>query len=231
MIFNNKKLLNDNSIGINADKINGDNLADVLKKSSGPSKTTKKQSQKGSGSDFQQLSIRLMLIVAAVVFVLALVNALTADIITEREIAAGIVARQSLIPAATAFNKIEELNLTADEAKTVDSVYEGSDSETLYGYCVDISPAGFGGDITMIVAVSADLAVLGVKTITSSETPGIGANVVAENSELLSQFKDLPSLSLGSVSAISGATVTSTAVLTGIKTAVAVVEKLIGGAQ
>jgi electron transport complex protein RnfG len=170
-----------------------------------------------------------MLIVAGVVLVLALVNSFTAEIIEAREQAAGKAARQSLIPEAADFNKIEELNLTADEAKVVDNVYEGSDSETLYGYCVDISPIGFGGNITMIVAISPELSVIGVKVISHSETPGIGAAVLSDNSELLSQYKDLPSRSIDGVSAVSGATVSSAAVKSGIKAAVSVVEKIVGG--
>ncbi|MDF2684968.1 MAG: rnfG [Clostridia bacterium] len=228
IIFNNIKLFPEESGGINGVKTSGDNLSEALKKSS--ENTSKvKPVKKSSGNDFDKLSLRLMIIVAGVVLVLALVNSLTADIIIKRELEAGIAARQSLIPEATDFNKIEELSLSAEEAKVVDDVYEGSDAETLYGYCVDVSPVGFGGNISMIVAISPELAVIGVKVISHAETPGIGAAVLSENSELLSQYKDLPSRSLDAVSAISGATVSSTAVKSGIKSAVSVVEKLVGG--
>ena len=177
-------------------------------------------------NDYFTLSFKLMLIVALVVLVLAVVNSFTAGMIADRQAAAGRQARQALIPQAKEFEKIDAA-LTEEEAKTVSDIYLAKDGDTHFGYCVDVAPSGFGGGIEMIVAFSLDNKIYGIQIISHSETPGIGAKVLAEDGGLLTQYNDISTTSLGSVSAVSGATVTSNAVHSGVSAATQIVERLI----
>ncbi len=71
---------------------------------------------------------------------------------------------------------------------------------------------GYGGPLRLAVAVEADGAVAGVRVLEHAETPGF-ADVLAAGSAWLSGFED------GDVDAVTGATVTSGAVLSAVAAA------------
>ncbi len=95
------------------------------------------------------------------------------------------------------------------------------------GGCVNSSASGYGGEITMMGGINADdtISLSGVEILSNSETPGLGANCTTEGFK--SQFKGLEypvsvvkgSANVGEVSAITGATITSTAVASGVNEA------------
>ena len=100
------------------------------------------------------------------------------------------------------------------------------------GYAAQVNPMGFGGEMNVMVGVSADGTVAGVKLISHSETPGLGNRVgeEAHTSKYIGQNGD--SLS---VDAITGSTVSSKALMSGVKTALSVFNTVYavsdGGAQ
>lgn len=178
------------------------------------------------GNELISLSTKLMLIVAAVVLLLAAVNTLTKDIIAEREAEKGRVARQALIADAETFEAVD-FALTPEEAKTVTAVYKATAGDKTLGYCFDVTSAGFGSDgISMIVAVSEDGNLYGIKVISHAETPGIGAAALAEDGGLLGQYVGTSVLSVDGVVPVSGATITSRGVAAGVKTAVNVLDRM-----
>ena len=94
----------------------------------------------------------------------------------------------------------------------------------IIGYTVKVSPSGYGGEISMMVGVNADLTISGVKILSLSETPGLGAK--AQDEAFLPQFKGKnEKMALKKdITAITGATITSTAVTLGVKEAIGLVK-------
>ena len=177
-------------------------------------------------NDFLSLALKLTVIGALVVLLLAAVNALTADTIAGREAEKGREARQALIVDAETFEEVK-LPLTEEEAKTVTAVYIAKAEDRILGYCFDVSVYGFGNDpISMIVAVSSEGNLYGIKIISNSETPGIGAAALSEDGGLIGQYAGIPMLSVDGVSGVSGATITSKGVSSGVKTVVDLLDRL-----
>ena len=113
-------------------------------------------------------------------------------------------------------------------------IYEGKTKDKkVIGHCIKVEPIGYGGAISMIVGVGDDGKVRGVKIISMSETPGLGAR--ANEPGFTDAYKgksgDIKVKKSGTpadneISAISGATITSKAVTEGVNLAVAVAESL-----
>ena len=109
----------------------------------------------------------------------------------------------------------------------VAAVYQAGDQ----GYVVEVTPAGFGGTIDMVVGVKTDGTVSGVAIISMSETSGLGAN--ASKDSFRSQFTGKSGeLAVtkdgGDIDALTGATITSRAVTRGVNTALQVAAQLMG---
>jgi len=94
-----------------------------------------------------------------------------------------------------------------------------------------VAPDGYAGPIRLLVGISSDGSVLGVRIEAHTETPGIGADVAAENSPVLAglvgrSLTDPPEPRWtvrndgGEFDAIAGATVSSRAVIIGVRRAV-----------
>jgi electron transport complex protein RnfG len=103
-------------------------------------------------------------------------------------------------------------------------------------YVVPGHSKGYGGAITMLVAVTADGKVLDYTILTSNETPGLGDNAGKEpfksqingkKADALTVVKD-PS-NKDNVQAMTGATISSRAVTLAVKNAVQDVEQFTGG--
>lgn len=94
------------------------------------------------------------------------------------------------------------------------------------GWAVSVSPSGFGGNIDMIVGVSADGTLVGVNITALSETPGLGSRV--NDPGYLSQYAGLGGkLALGrDIDAVSGATISSRSVLAGVNRALEAVSSM-----
>ncbi|MBE6890953.1 MAG: FMN-binding protein [Ruminococcaceae bacterium] len=175
----------------------------------------------------EMLPLKLMIIVTAVVLMLAIVNELTYETIAANAAAKSNSARQELFVDSTGFTFVD-FELTEEEAKTVSEIYSASGAgEDILGYCMNVTCGGFGGDIVLVVGVDLDGSVTGVRLISHSETPNIGAKAVSEDSALLPQFAGASVSDIGNISAVSGATVTSEAVKDGIAKALAVAERLL----
>ncbi len=100
------------------------------------------------------------------------------------------------------------------------------------GHAVKVVASGSQGSIEMMVGLDADGAVTGVSVVNHAETAGIGTKVMDNEPNnagvpFMDQFKGMSAadgtLSVGSnVTAITGATVSSKGVTTGVNTALAV---------
>ena len=127
----------------------------------------------------------------------------------------------------------EEMSAAAASAgATLDSVYGVQAGGADVGYALKIVASGSQGSIEMMVGVDAEGAVTGVSIVSNSETSGIGSKVMdneplTNGTGVLDQFVGKSAadgtLSVGSnVDAITGATVSTKGVTTGVNAALAV---------
>ena len=153
--------------------------------------------------------IKAVVVLVVICFVisgaLAVVNSFTAPVSKANAEARETAARQELIPEAGDFEQVTE-----GLPENVLSAYVGKASDgSVAGYVITASGKGFGGTIQVMVAISPEGTILRCKTLdVSSETKTLGGQT--ENESYYGQYEGQDS-SLSGVSAISGATITSTA--------------------
>jgi electron transport complex protein RnfG len=92
----------------------------------------------------------------------------------------------------------------------------------LVGKAVEVETKGYGGTMRVLVGINADNTVKGVRVLSHNETRGIGSR--ATEPSFLSQFENLGKEQLafkpqGQVEAITGATISSRAILEAVKRA------------
>jgi electron transport complex protein RnfG len=163
--------------------------------------------------------VTLLAFAAVVAFLLGLVNDVTAENIAKHKADKTMAAMETVLPAG------EYSQVIYEGDPSVASVYRAGDD----GWIVEVTPSGFGGLIDMMVGVDKSGAVTGVSIVSMSETSGLGANASRES--FRSQYVGKTgSVKLkkqgGEIDALTGATVTSTAVTKGVNTALAVVQEL-----
>lgn len=160
---------------------------------------------------------------------LSVCNYVTKDRIATLSAQAEQEAMITTLPVAKNFVK---LNYESDGIVT--AVYEGkAEDKAVVGHCVKVEPTGYGGTISMIVGVDTQGVVTGVKIVSMSETPGLGAKAneqeftdgyIGKSSGIKVKKSGVPADD--EISAISGATVTSKAVTEGVNAAIAAAESL-----
>ncbi len=184
-------------------------------------------------------NIRLVIVLGLITLITALllgfVNQITAPKIAENNKKTLETAMNSLIPDAQ-FESLEvpsEVQTPADTSTpSITGVYKATKDGADAGYCVQVLPTGFGGQLTVIVGILPDGTLAGVKVTKHSETPGLGAKAQQDPS-WSAQFTGKAadgSLAVakdgGSIDAITGATITSRAVTLGVNTAADYVSSL-----
>ena len=173
----------------------------------------------------------LAIICLVVSAILGFVNFLTEDKIAEIAEAKVQAAMADIIPNAT----FEQVDTTAYPAVT--KMYKAtSNSGEDAGVCIQLSSTGFAADIVLIVGVNADKTIAGVRITSINETAGLGSK--ANDPAWLGQFEGLTGklnlvknskIADTDVVAISGATVTSTAVTKGVQIAIDTAADFLGG--
>ena len=154
---------------------------------------------------------------------LAGTNLLTRDRIAQQELLKAEESRKIVLPAAEEFESQED-----------GAYYTGTAGGQLVGYVFETESSGYGGTVSVMTGISGEGAITGVVILSHEETPGLGAN--AEKAEFLDQYlQSAPEGGLsvikyqtpgeGQIEAITGATITSTAIKQGVSEAI----KLAGG--
>ena len=116
--------------------------------------------------------------------------------------------------------------------------YEGYDNnKNIVGYVFTTSAKGYGGDIVTMVGVLSDGTVSGMDFLSISETAGLGMN--ADTDEFKNQYvgksgeiglnKNAPGEN--EIQALTGATITSKAVVSAVNAITAAYEEIRGGAN
>ena len=166
-----------------------------------------------------RIALTLLAITAVVAVILAAVNSVTAPRIAAQNEQKTQNAIEAVLPGGG-----QEVKEFTDDTGLVTAAYKGDN-----GCAVQVTPAGFNGAVTMMVGVDNDGKVTGISIISHTETAGLGATAAADTdagrafrdqfigmSGTVSVTKDG-----GEVDALTGATITSRAVCTGVSTALA----------
>jgi len=175
-------------------------------------------SGKSSAPLMQNPMIRLPFVLFAITlisaFLLAFVNAQTAGRIEKNKLIRLNQAMQEVMPDTQT-----EL-VYVPEDSIVTGIYEATRDGATVGYCVTSEPVGYGGAVSLMVGVGPDQKVTKISVVSQSETPGLGSKAAEE--PFAGQFVGKTAgLTLNgsddnSIDAMSGATVTSRAVTSGV---------------
>ena len=177
-----------------------------------------------SAGYYLKLALTLLVISAVVSGLLGLTNYVTADKIAAINADKTAASMREVLPA----EQYTQLDYPATGSQAgVAAVYQADDK----GYVIEVTPSGFGGTIDMVVGVDMDGVVTGVSIISMSETSGLGAN--ASKDSFRSQFVGKSgtlavSKDGGDIDALTGATITSRAVTSGVNTALTVASEMMG---
>ena len=174
--------------------------------------------------------LKLTVVVAVVSMMLAVVNTLTRDRIAVNERKKTEEALSGLFPASE-FDEIDSIPASTEPGISVESVYTAGKNGVQEGCCVELYVSGFSTEeIHLIIGVAAEeYTVVGVEVISSSETPGVGAAVLAKNGDYLKKFENTSKLTISDIDTVSGATITSEAVVSSVRTAVNIAAVVLGG--
>ena len=188
-----------------------------------------------------ELTVKLFVTCLIVAGLLGGVNAITKDKIAAINWENTVAAMQAVAadPENTTYNETplentEAMTAAADAAGgTLGAIYEAQVNGEAAGYAVTVSASGSQGTIEMMVGVDAAGAVTGVSVVSHSETAGIGTKVIgneptASGVGVLDQFVGKSAadgtLTVGSnVDAITGATVSTRGITTGVNAALAAI--------
>ena len=181
-----------------------------------------------------KLTVTLFVTCVIVAGLLGLVNKVTEPNITAANKAKTEAAMQQVVadPEGSTFSDALEItgDMTAAAASagaSVTEAYEVQSGGAPAGYALKVVASGSQDNIEMMVGVDAEGTVTVVSIVKNSETSGIGSKVMNNENGVLDQFIGKSAadgtLSVGkNVDAISGATVSSRGVTTGVNAALAV---------
>ncbi|MBU3111887.1 RnfABCDGE type electron transport complex subunit G [Clostridium lacusfryxellense] len=173
-----------------------------------------------------KLGLILLLITGIAGFLLGGAYEITKAPIAEKVAADKQTAMKELLPKADKFNTVDVNAKDKGKISEVNSALAGTD---IIGYTINVAPKGYAGPIELMVGISSDGKVTGMKILSLAETPGLGAN--APKPEFSGQFKNKPikeKLEVVKIAptkdtqieAITGATITSKAVTLGVNDAI-----------
>jgi electron transport complex protein RnfG len=191
--------------------------------------------QKGFFS-MAKLGIVLALYSAVACVGLAFVYAGTSEIIAARQQADLDAALKELFPDADSFIPIT--NITSPNPLVIfegdennPSAFQVTKNNNTVGVALRTSAGGFSGPLKILVGVSANGSITGIKILENTDTPGLGANAGSDNYYIdrskgirfYDQFAGKAVtdafVAKQDVVAITGATITSNAVSTSVKAA------------
>ena len=168
-------------------------------------------------------ALSLLIIAAITTSLLALVYSLTLEPIANQRKKAQEKTMKAIMPAAAEFREIQ-----TEKTKNMDRVFEGRTGEEILGYIIELSPAGYSGDINMMVGIlKKEHEIAGMRIIKHTETPGLGALAVKEKFYSKYDKRKLVPLRVvrnsageNEIEAITGATITSRAITNAVNEAI-----------
>lgn len=175
-------------------------------------------------NDIFKLGIVLLVIAGVCGLILGYVNQVTATPIAVQEKKTMDEANKEILPEASTFEEKKDVEL--DEG--ILSLTEGKEGSEVKGYTIKVAPKGYGGAIELMIGISTEGKLSGIKVLSHAETPGLGAN--ADTPGFTEQYKGKLAEELkvvkgtasneNEIAAITGATITSKAVTSGVNEAI-----------
>ncbi len=184
-----------------------------------------------------KLGIILLVITAVAATLLAVANNVTIDLIAAAQEKSNNEALKEVLSQSESFIPLdrEKLNEILSENKNVIDIYIGNGKTgEIVGYAIKTVSSGYGGELEVMTGISVDGEIAGMKVVSHSETPGLGAN--STTPQFQNQFVGKSVTSKIAVSkstpkdneiqAIAGATITSKSVSNAVNEAIDVFNKL-----
>ena len=198
-------------------------------------------------------TLSLTLITVVLGAVLGLVHSVTAEPIAQQEVMKKQEACEKVFSGAASFETVdlaaegleEQFSTALSEAglteEHIDEVYYAADdSGSIQGYVLTVTTGeGYGGDIQFAMGISLDGTIQGISFLSIGETAGLGMR--ANTEEFKSQFAGKNAESIvysktgasgeNEIDALSGATITTTAVTNGVNAGLCAYRILAEGGQ
>ena len=170
-----------------------------------------------------KLSFILLIITLVTGILLGGVYTMTLEPIRVAKESAKMEALAATLPGAADFKTID----IKGDPGIIKEINEGSANGELIGYNFTVTPKGYAGPVEVVVGINRDGQLMGIKVLNHKETPGLGAK--STEPAFSGQFKDKKADELtvtktspsndNEIQAISGATITSRAVASGVNAA------------
>lgn len=180
------------------------------------------------------LGLILFTVTAITGLILGFVYEITAGPIQKTQERLKTEALAGALPEADSFSPLE---FTGGPDAILTDIQEAKREDRLAGYCITVTPKGYAGPIELVVGITSEGAVRAIRVLNQSETPGLGAKAALpsfsgqfedKTAEKLTVSKSPPSAP-DQIQAISGATITSDAVVTGVNAALDYWKKNLAG--
>ena len=188
--------------------------------------------------NYLKTGLVLLVISAVAAGLLAVVNSFTSEVIAQAEFEKSVQAYQEIYgDKADKFEPLDEAKKTAlvEKYKDIQDVFVAKKGDEIVGYGINHSANGYGGAMTNAIGLLNDGTIAGFRNIQNAETPGIGTQIT--EAPYFEQFVG-KSFKNGEVKGnkdpqaedeipmISGATISSTAVLKGINSILPAYEEI-----
>ncbi|KUO69151.1 MAG: hypothetical protein APF77_23480 [Clostridia bacterium BRH_c25] len=191
--------------------------------------------------DYIKLAGVLLLVCAFAAALLGYTNEITYGRIEEQLIKASDEARKAVLTDADAFEQLDDSTFSTIKSNAkydlVTEVYVAKSGGNVIGYAVKVIPKGYGGAVEVVAGITTDGTLQGIKVGNNIETPGLGKN--AATPKFQDQFSGkvwgnpINVIKSGTpkdneIAALSGATITSRAVTSGVNQALEAAKELSG---
>jgi electron transport complex protein RnfG len=177
------------------------------------------------------LGVTLFAVTAVTGVILGVVRDITLEPIRVTQERLKAEALRGALPEAEEFKPVAVESAGSSETPgkkpklAVKDVREALSGGDAAGYCITVASQGYAGPIELVAGVTPDGNLRAIRLLSQSETPGLGARSAEE--EFYGQFKDAGRITVvktapsnaGEIQAISGATITSSAVADGVNAA------------
>ncbi|MDR0998964.1 MAG: FMN-binding protein [Treponema sp.] len=191
--------------------------------------------------DILKLGLTLAIFSTVACVALAFVYTGTARIISQRQQADLDAALGELFPDADGFAEITGGLQSPDPAVSFEAAYEARKDSRPVGAALRVSRGSYGGPLKVLIGVSAEGRISGVRILEHQDTPGLGANAAspsyfvdrAGGITFTGQFTGKavadPFEVKNDVEAITASTITSKAVADAVKAAGSAATNYLGG--
>ena len=191
------------------------------------------ETKQSGGGQILKLALVLLAVAAVIALVLGVVNEITRGPIEQYLNGKRDAAYAMVMPGeGNTYEEIEAGTYANDPSNSITKLCTAKDaSGNDIGYVAETTFSGAQGMITMVIGLDNDLTCTGIGVTEHSETSGLGAKAADPTDPFPQRMVGLTdgaklSKDGGSVSAISGATLTSRAVVTEIQTVIDAVKSL-----